>query len=157
MDSNFVYKDAFNSIDYQQLKAGLHALMTDNQVGGRQIMATTAFLHQNDMARCWYLQNRRRPWRWWNRSTKIRSAKQLADNGNLDKARRLLWPIKKKYENGIGCADLLILTGQIAIESMGGPVLGFGRPDIWHPEEDIYWGSEDEWLGDDRYGETVKT
>ena len=67
----------------------------------------------------------------------------------------MLWPIKK-YGNAISWADLLILTGNIAIESMGGPVFGFGggRPDIWHPEEDIYWGAEDEWLGDNRYGDT---
>lgn len=75
------------------------------------------------------------------------------DNGNLDKARRLLWPIKQKYGNKISWADLLLLTGNVAIESMGGKTFGFGagRPDIWHPEEDIYWGTEAEWLGDNRY------
>ncbi|MBP3966662.1 catalase/peroxidase HPI [Paenibacillus lignilyticus] len=75
------------------------------------------------------------------------------DNGNLDKARRLLWPIKQKYGNKISWADLFILTGNVAIESMGGKTFGFGggREDVWHPEEDIYWGAETEWLGDNRY------
>ncbi|MGG5822396.1 catalase/peroxidase HPI [Falsiroseomonas sp. HW251] len=75
------------------------------------------------------------------------------DNGNLDKARRLLWPIKQKYGNALSWADLFILTGNCAIESMGLKPFGFGggRVDIWEPEEDIYWGSEDTWLGDTRY------
>ena len=75
------------------------------------------------------------------------------DNGNLDKARRLLWPIKQKYGRKISWADLLILAGNVAIESMGGKTFGFGggRPDIWAPEEDIYWGKEAEWLGNRRY------
>lgn len=76
-----------------------------------------------------------------------------ADNANLDKARRLLWPIKQKYGNKISWADLLLLTGNVAIESMGGKTFGFGagRADIWHPEEDIYWGTETEMLGSNRY------
>ena len=75
------------------------------------------------------------------------------DNVSLDKARRLLWPIKQKYGRKISWADLMILTGNVALESMGFKTFGFGggRPDIWEPEEDIYWGPETKWLGDERY------
>ncbi len=75
------------------------------------------------------------------------------DNGNLDKARRLLWPVKKKYGQALSWADLMILTGNVALETMGFETFGFagGRPDVWEPDEDVYWGPETEWLGDERY------
>jgi catalase-peroxidase len=75
------------------------------------------------------------------------------DNGNLDKARRLLWPVKKKYGQAISWADLMILAGNVALETMGFKTFGFagGRPDVWEPDEDVYWGPETEWLGDARY------
>ncbi len=75
------------------------------------------------------------------------------DNGNLDKARRLLWPVKKKYGSNLSWADLIVLTGNVALESMGFKTFGFagGRADVWEPDEDVYWGPETEWLGDERY------
>ena len=75
------------------------------------------------------------------------------DNGNLDKARRLLWPVKQKYGQALSWADLMVLTGNVALESMGFETFGFagGRPDVWEPDEDVYWGPETEWLGDERY------
>ena len=75
------------------------------------------------------------------------------DNGNLDKARRLLWPVKKKYGQSLSWADLMILTGNVALESMGFKTFGFagGRADVWEPDEDVYWGPETTWLGDERY------
>ena len=75
------------------------------------------------------------------------------DNGNLDKARRLLWPVKKKYGKKLSWADLIVLTGNVALESMGFETFGFGggREDVWEPDEDVYWGPEQTWLGDERY------
>ena len=157
MNQNFVYKDAFNSLDYAEMKKDLHALMTDSQDWWP---ADYGHYGPFFIRMTWHAAGTYRIGD--GRGGASTGAQRFAplnswpDNGNLDKARRLLWPIKQKYGNNISWADLLVLTGIVAIESMGGPVFGFGggRPDIWHPEEDIYWGSEDEWLGDDRYGDT---
>ena len=157
MGENFIYKDAFNSLDYAAMKKDLHALMTDSQDWWP---ADYGHYGPFFIRMTWHAAGTYRIGD--GRGGASTGAQRFAplnswpDNGNLDKARRLLWPIKQKYGNKISWADLLVLTGIVAIESMGGPVFGFGggRPDIWHPEEDIYWGAEDEWLGDNRYGDT---
>jgi len=157
ISSDFDYTEAFKSIDYDALKADLTALMTDSQDWWP---ADYGHYGPFFIRMTWHAAGTYRIGD--GRGGAGTGAQRFAplnswpDNGNLDKARRLLWPIKKKYGNKISWSDLLVLTGIVAIESMGGPVFGFGggRPDIWHPEEEIYWGAEDEWLGDNRYGDT---
>ena len=149
MRGEFNYAEAFKSIDYKALKADLHALMTDSQdwwpadyghYGGLFIRMAwhSAGTYRTGDGRGGAGSG----------SQRFAPLNSWPDNGNLDKARRLLWPIKQKYGDKISWADLMILAGNVAIESMGGKTFGFGggREDIWEPEEDIYWGSEDEWL-----------
>jgi len=154
MGKGFNYAEAFKKLDLKALKKDLHKLMTDSQgwwpadyghYGGLFIRMAwhSAGTYRTGDGRGGAGSGTQRfaPLNSW------------PDNANLDKARRLLWPIKQKYGNRISWADLMILAGNCAIESMGGPVFGFGggRPDVWEPEEDIYWGAEDTWLGDKRY------
>ena len=157
MGSNFSYKDSFKQLDYDALKKDLHALMTDSQDWWP---ADYGHYGPFFIRMTWHAAGTYRTGD--GRGGGGTGAQRFAplnswpDNGNLDKARRLLWPIKQKYGNKISWADLLILTGNVAIESMGGEVFGFGggREDIWHPEEDIYWGVETDWLADNRYEDT---
>ena len=157
MVSDFSYKDSFKQLDYDALKNDLHALMTDSQDWWP---ADYGHYGPFFIRMTWHAAGTYRTGD--GRGGGGTGAQRFAplnswpDNGNLDKARRLLWPIKQKYGNKISWADLLILTGNVAIESMGGEVFGFGggREDIWHPEEDIYWGVETDWLADNRYEET---
>ncbi len=160
MGGGFSYAEEFKKLDLAALKKDLTALMTDSQdwwpadfghYGGLFIRmawhAAGTYRTADGRGGANTGTQRFAPLNSW------------PDNGNLDKARRLLWPIKQKYGNKISWADLLILAGNVAIESMGGKTFGFGggRADVWEPEEDIYWGSETEWLAvsenpNSRYG-----
>ena len=149
MGDDFNYAEAFNALDYSALKADLTALMTDSQPWWP---ADYGHYGPFFIRMAWHAAGTYRTGdgRGGANSGQQRFAplNSWPDNGNLDKARRLLWPVKQKYGKNISWADLFILAGNVGIESMGGPVFGFGggRADVFEPEKDIYWGDEDKWV-----------
>ena len=156
LGKNFDYAKAFKSLDFQALKKDLQALMTDSQDWW-----PADFGHYGPLfiRMAWHSAGTYRTGdgRGGAGSGQQRFAplNSWPDNVSLDKARRLLWPIKQKYGRKISWADLIVLAGNVALESMGFKTFGFsgGRPDVWEPDEDVYWGSENKWLGGDtRYG-----
>jgi catalase-peroxidase len=159
MGAQFNYAKEFQSLDYEALKKDLRLLMTQSQEWW-----PADFGHYGGLfiRMAWHSAGTYRTGdgRGGTRAGQQRFAPQNSwpDNGNLDKARRLLWPIKQKYGNKISWADLMILTGNVALEDMGFKTFGFagGRADVWEPESHVYWGPETKWLDDKRYSEGRK-
>ena len=154
MGEDFDYRQAFSNLDYDALKKDIEAAMLDSQDWWPADWGNYGGLF---IRMAWHSAGTYRTGdgRGGTREGQQRFAPQNSwpDNGNLDKARRLLWPVKQKYGNAISWADLMILAGNVALESMGFETLGFsgGRADVWEPQENVYWGAEKEWLADERY------